>query len=148
MDRTKLKDFIIDRTTRGVGRDDILFAICEKHGLSWPQAEALVDEILLESTREVTLRRNVVYGGIALFTFLAGILLAVESVYHLATQLALYPFDTSGVTWDLLVAVFAENYLLVAGLLFSTVLIVAGIWGLWRAVGDFFLSLFASDTGS
>ncbi len=145
-DRDEIQDFVVARTTGGVGRDDILFAICEKHGLSWPQAETLVDEILLESSREVGLRQNVVYGIIAFFTFVAGLVLAVASIYHLATQLAFYIFEPSGLTWDLVMTIFAENYPLLTGLVFSAALIVVGAWWLWRTVGNFFLALIESDT--
>ncbi|MEJ2562638.1 MAG: hypothetical protein P8Z42_08095 [Anaerolineales bacterium] len=146
-DRDEIQDFVVARTTGGVGRDDILFAICEKHGLSWPQAEMLVDEILLESSREVSLRQNVVYGIIAFFTFVAGLVLAVASIYHLATQLAFYIVEPSGLTWDLVMTIFAENYPLLTGLVFSVTLIVVGAWWLWRTVGDFFLALIESDIG-
>ncbi len=147
-DRDDIRDHVVARTSRGVSRDDILLAICKKHGLSFPQAEILVDEILAESSREVSIRRNALAGGIAFFTFLGGGLLAGASGYRLVRQLSQYPFDTSGVTWDLIMAVISENYPLVAGLLFSSVLIVVGLRGLWRSVGDFFLSLLESDAGS
>ncbi len=147
--RDEIQDYVVARTTGGVGRDDILFAICEKHGLSWPQAEALVDEILLDSTREVSLRRNVVYGVIAFFfTLITGLVLAGIAGYDLATQLARNPFEETGVTWDLLMSVIADNSLLFAGLLSSAILIVVGLWWFWRSVGDFFLALFESDAGS
>jgi len=141
-DRHDIRDHVVARTPRGVSRDDILLAICKTHGLSWPQAETLVDEILAESSREVSIRRNALSGWIAFSTFLGGGLLAGASGYRLVRQLSQYPFDTSGVTWDLIMAVISDNYPLVAGMLFSSVLIVVGLQGLWRYVGDFFLSLF------
>jgi hypothetical protein len=147
-DLDEVRDHVVARTSRGVSRDDILLAICETHNLSWPQAEALVDEILAGSSREVSLQRDALLGMIALFTFLGGGLLAVESGYRLVDQITNYPFDTSGVTLDLIMTVISENYPLIVGLLFSSVLIVVGLRGLWRSVGDFFLSLLESDAGS
>jgi hypothetical protein len=141
-DSDDIRDYVVARTSRGVSRDDILLAICKTHGLSWPQAETLVDEILAVCSRELSLRRNALSGGIAFFTFLGGGILAWTSGYRLVQQLSQYPSDTSGVTWDLIMAVISDNYPLVAGMLFSSVLIVVGLQGLWRYVGDFFLSLF------
>ncbi len=101
-----------------------------------------------ESSREVSIRRNALSGWIAFSTFLGGGLLAGASGYRLVRQLPQYPFDTSGATWDLIMAVISDNYPLVAGLLFSSILIIVGLRELWRSVGDFFLSLLESDAGS
>jgi len=145
-DLDDIRDHVVSRTSRGVGRDDIVLAICKTHGLSWPQAEDLVDEILSESSREVSLRRDALSGFIAFFTVLGGGLLGVVTGHNFVSQLSQSPFDTSSVTWDLIKVVSSENPPLVGGLLFSAVLIVVGLRGLWRSVGDFFLSLFQSDS--
>lgn len=147
-ERDQIRKFVVSRTTRGVRKDDILLKICEEFGLSWQEAEALVDELLAESSKEVALRHNLIYGVIALATFLAGLLIGIDRGYRFISRLSLYSNDASGIDWGLLVKQIFENYSTVASLLLSIVLLVVGLWGLWRSVGDFFLSLFKSDTGS
>ncbi len=53
-----LTDFVITQLGEGAERDDILFELCEKAQISWPEAEALFDEVARSHHREITRRKS------------------------------------------------------------------------------------------
>jgi hypothetical protein len=90
MEQADLHAFIIDRLSGAVNSDDIVMELCEKHGLNWPEAEALVLEIQSEHENTITRRQSPLLTIIALGLFLGGLALIGFSVYSLVELLQSY----------------------------------------------------------
>ncbi len=89
MDEKEQTEYIIHHLAEGDEPKDITFDLCEKLGLSWPQAEALVKKVQQESEGTVALKQFPLLFALALAIFLAGIALLGYSVY-----LFIYPLLT------------------------------------------------------
>jgi len=90
MEQTDLHTFIIDRLAGAVNPDDIVMELCEKHGLNWPEAEALVLEIQSEHENAITRRQSPLLTIIALGLFLGGLALVGFSAYSLIEMVQSY----------------------------------------------------------
>jgi len=78
-----LTDFVIAQIGQGVERDAILLELCEKAQMSWPEAEAVFDEVERSHRREITRRKSTLLLAIST-------LILVEGVGQ--TLWALFPF--------------------------------------------------------
>ena len=53
MQEAELQKSILTRLERGANRDDLLLDVCKEANLSWPEAEALVNQIEAGHTTEI-----------------------------------------------------------------------------------------------
>lgn len=79
----KIEQQIIARLEDGHNRDDIILDLCESQGLSWNQAEAILDSIHAENADNITLMQSPVLVVIAMGTFIGGAGLLVFATFHI-----------------------------------------------------------------
>ncbi len=72
MTDAKITQEIIEQLADVRDPNDIILGLCEKHGMSWPEAEALVRQVQTEKQDAITLRQAPLFTAIALVTFIAG----------------------------------------------------------------------------
>jgi hypothetical protein len=80
-DHDKLVAGIIQRLSEADSPDDIIMDICQKTGCSWPEAEGLVNRVREEQAVKITQKQMPWLMGVALFFFVAGLLLTGYGVY-------------------------------------------------------------------
>lgn len=85
MDDTELSSYILKHLSDADDPNDIISSICEKSGLSWSEAEALVRDIQEQHSDDITLRQAPLLTAIALVTFIGGLALLAYGLYPLIT---------------------------------------------------------------
>ena len=131
-----LKRFIVDQLGRGVPEDDIIFEICQRNDMTWPEAESLVYSMTIYRSRQIARRRLILLTALGLSTILAGSVLIglfiQGMVGHLRTM-------SEGATLDALESIGILLGLIINGqfageLVFGSALIAGGLLGLHQAV--------------
>jgi hypothetical protein len=142
MEQADLHAFILDRLTGAVNPDDIVMELCEKHGLAWPEAEALVLEIQSEHGNAITRRQSPLLTIIALGLFLGGLALIGISAYSLIeivqsySQADLFYTDMPGAL--MMILEYGYGSLATIGLGAAIVLgSLVGMRRVWAAILDF-----------
>jgi len=74
--------------------------ICDKTGMSWPEAEALVQQVQAEHEQEVTKRQFPLLSLVAFSIFVGGVGLLAYSLYMLFLTTSAYAITTLN-PWDL-----------------------------------------------
>ena len=139
MDADGLSDEILRRLTAGVANGDIVTAVCRRTGLSWPEAEALVESVRLGPSQEVARRQLPILVPLTALSMAGGFVLLLAAACPLLAPL----LETSagrGVTLSIgtglpvaLSCVDASTFEL---LFLGAGLLAGGTWGLWKAVRD------------
>lgn len=118
-------DFVVAQLVKGVGANEVIYALCQRSGLSWPEAEALVQRLADERKGEVVGRQKPLLLALGIFFVLSGAGVAYLSAFYLASlsgnptaYLTRAPYVVRGLI------------LLFAGL----AMMAGGGWGIWRAV--------------
>ncbi len=139
MDDEEIRQHVVRRLASGSDRNDVILEVCQRQGLDWGQAEALVAEIADTATGEVARRRFPLFAVLAAGIILAGIALIANFLI-----VALLPLmdsslrsRSSGVAeaggvigWLLL------NMEFVAQLGVGAAMVVGGAMGLYRVMRD------------
>lgn len=68
----ELTALIIKELGKHHDREAIIMTVCEKGGLSWSQAEKLIQEVEVENKRSITMRQSPLLIGISVVTVIAG----------------------------------------------------------------------------
>jgi hypothetical protein len=100
MDTPALTTYIVDRLSDSINPDDIVLEICERSGMSWPEAEALVKEVQAERGQEVARKQFPLLAFVALAIFIGGIALLGYSLYMLFMVTNTYASNVMG-PWEL-----------------------------------------------
>lgn len=118
-------DFVVAQLGEGVRANDVIYALCERSGLSWSEAEALVRRLADERGGEVVGRRRPFLLALGVFFALAGAGVAYLSASYLA-----------GLTGDPMAYVTRAPYVVRGLILLVTGLgmMAGGAGGIWRAV--------------
>ncbi len=87
MDNTEIKHYILDNLNNTRAPDDIILDLCQKYGLAWQEAEALVLQLQEENRDNITLRQAPLLTAIALVTFIAGLVVLVIGIYPIVLLL-------------------------------------------------------------
>ena len=131
---SKINKWIIKKSIRHANQDDLILALTEKTGMSWPQAEAYVFQVQTENSKRIARGQSPILILIALTTMLGGLgLIGYETAYlvkafWLIEQTAVSPFDVLN-----LASFFAEY----AGVFLKlTPLGLAMIFGGWIGMQD------------
>ncbi len=77
MDDPELIKYIVNRLGNAASKNDLILELCEKRGLSWPEAEALVQRVETEQEHQIVGRRFPLLFVIALGIFLGGLGLVI-----------------------------------------------------------------------
>ncbi|NPV75384.1 MAG: hypothetical protein HPY59_03310 [Anaerolineae bacterium] len=73
---SRLRADAVARLSRGESRNDILFDICQRSGLSWPEAEALVDTLEVVERKRISRGRAFLLLLVSLAMLVQGLFLA------------------------------------------------------------------------
>ena len=86
-----IKDEVIRALSHGASRDDLILSICERTNLSWPEAEAYVNDIEIEYGVEIDTRAApvltalggvIILGGLALLAaVMTGVFLSLQNIF-------------------------------------------------------------------
>jgi hypothetical protein len=58
MNKETAVNFVIEQLGKQVSENEILLRLCEKTGLSWPEAEQFLRQVQSEQKRTITLRQS------------------------------------------------------------------------------------------
>ncbi len=81
MDNKELTPYILKRLNDADDQNDIIYDTCEKSGLAWPEAEALVRGIQEEHSDDITIHQAPLLTAIAFVTFVCGLALLAYGIY-------------------------------------------------------------------
>jgi len=70
--RQELTDFVIRELGQHASRDEILYALCQKSGMMWSQAEAFLRDVEINHQRDISRRRAPVLVVIGIVTAVVG----------------------------------------------------------------------------
>jgi hypothetical protein len=90
MDMDEQISFITERLSKNVSPDDIIIELCQQGGISWPEAEMLVEQVQAEQQHEIARRQYPLLALLSLTTFLAGLVIVAYAVYDLLEHVDLY----------------------------------------------------------
>lgn len=74
-ERLHLREDVVARLSRGQLRNDILFDLCRKNNLNWPQAEALLSELETVEHKRISRGRAILLLLVSLTMIAQGLLL-------------------------------------------------------------------------
>ena len=100
MDTPDITNYIVYRLSDAVPPNDIIMDICDKTGISWPEAEELVEQVQFEHEQDVTKRQFPLLTLVALSIFVGGVGLLAYSTYMLFLTTSTYA-NTALNPWDL-----------------------------------------------
>ncbi len=81
MDKKEFIPDILKRLSDADDPNDIIFDLCEKSGLSWPEAEALVRGIQEEHGDDIAVHQSPLLTAIAFATFVCGLAVLAYGIY-------------------------------------------------------------------
>jgi ABC-type dipeptide/oligopeptide/nickel transport system permease subunit len=74
MDNQEVSAYIISALSKDQDPNDIILALCEKHKLTWPEAETLVKKVQLENEQTIVKKKFPLLFVLALAIFLGGMI--------------------------------------------------------------------------
>ena len=78
----ELEREIVRKLKSGEDKDDLILLVCERAGINWNEAEALVNDIESTHQHSITLAQSPLLVGLALGTFLSGVVLMGYAGYE------------------------------------------------------------------
>ena len=81
--KKQIADFILTKLFRTASEDDIIYSVCQKTGLDWEAAQALVQQVKDEHREEIEARQIPVKSILAFGFYILGILLIVAPLVYL-----------------------------------------------------------------
>jgi hypothetical protein len=86
MDTQELKHYIIENLIKYEDPDDLILDICNKEGMTWPQAQTLIDQVRSENSSSITRKQAPFLTILAFITFFAGsVILGLEAYTVIGT---------------------------------------------------------------
>ncbi len=89
MEPDQNSEFIISQLSKGVKPGDIIFDLCQKTGISWPEAEKLLNQVRSDKSREIEGRQFPLMFALALAIFLGGMGMLIYGGYGIFSQITL-----------------------------------------------------------
>ncbi len=87
MEQDEQTTYIIHHLSEGDAPQDLVFDLCQKYNLSWPEAEALVQRVQTDGAGEIARKQFPLLIVLALAIFVAGLALIGYSLYQLGFPL-------------------------------------------------------------
>jgi hypothetical protein len=78
-----INSYILTRLGRAASEDDVIYSVCQKTGLDWEHAQALVEQVKNEHLDEIDARQMPLKGALSSVFYLFGIALIVGPVIYL-----------------------------------------------------------------
>jgi len=120
MQKDEITAYVINSLGRHRNRNDIIHHLCERAGLTWPQAEKIVRHIEANHSHEISSRQSPVVIGLAVMTILAGLGLIGYTMFFfvsLAQRDTLAMVESGRGVLYALVALFTGVCMIVGGLI-------------------------------
>jgi len=130
-----LANLIVARTAKGESRSDIVKMVCQRTGMSWPEAEALVVETCASHEQEIARRRLPLWLTISLVVLAAGLVMLWLTGSHAADLYRQFhirqtTFSAAAVLWRLIL----ETPLLWQQGILGAALVLGGALGLRQSL--------------
>jgi hypothetical protein len=135
-DRKELDDWITQRVSRGINRNDIIPEICMRTGLDWRDAEDYLVKVTQNRGHDIARQRLPLMLGLSLVFIVGGIVAIITSVSTFSNyyQSLPQPLDDSSLSY---LALFAgTHYTSIIKLVVGIAMIAGGAIGLGRALVD------------
>ena len=143
MKNSDAHDFVVKELASAKTADQVIYGLCERYGLDWGEAEALVREARLEHGHEITQRQAPWLVAIGLVTFVGGAVTTLYSGYRLL-GITLALLNEQGLAWAGIAVYGVQN---VAGLAFGLVTGIAMVAGSLIGMKDMWVALLESLEG-
>jgi hypothetical protein len=75
--------YILTRLFRAAAEDDIIYSVCQKTGLDWEKAQALVEQVKNEHLEEIETKQIPLKSLLAFVFYTIGVILAVGPIVYL-----------------------------------------------------------------
>jgi len=85
--KSNIKAYILTRLSRAASDDDIIYSVCQRTGLDWNDAQALVALVKNEHTEEIDVRQTPIKSLLSSAFVLLGIVLIVGPILYLWVML-------------------------------------------------------------
>jgi hypothetical protein len=121
----ELVEFVVSRLVSHARPNDVAYELCEQHGLSWTQAEALVHEVAVRQQQRIGRRQTPILLVVGLITILIGIALFAFSFLEVSPFLQDFKALALAIPW-----LWWELVMMAIG----TAMVIGGLLGIWRAL--------------
>lgn len=81
--KSDITTYIVRRLSRAASEDDIIYAVCQKMGMEWDDAQALVAQVQHEHREEIDARQTPIKGLLTWVFIVLGTMLIVGPVIYL-----------------------------------------------------------------
>jgi hypothetical protein len=85
--KNSINAYILSKLFKTTSQDDIIYSVCQKTGLDWEDAQALVERVKDEHQEEIEARQMPVKSILAFGFYIAGIILIVAPLVYLWVML-------------------------------------------------------------
>ncbi len=85
--KNSINTYILSQLFKTTSEDDIVYAVCQKTGLDWNDAQALVDQVKTEHREEIENRQIPVKSILAFGFYFLGLILVVGPLVYLWVML-------------------------------------------------------------
>jgi hypothetical protein len=126
MNKEEATAFVIKELSRHHSRNEIIVELCQQMGLSWKEAERLIQEVETQNTRTITARQSPVLIVLGIVTLLIGIGIVAYS--------GLFFFDFAQMNVEERVILLRASYYRGAALLTGLAMIIGSVIGLWNSL--------------
>jgi hypothetical protein len=126
----ELTTLIIKELGKYHDREAIIMTVCEKGGLSWPQAEKLIQEAEVENKCTITMRQSPLLIGISVLTVIAGMVLVGYGLLFFVGFFQTEPLER--------VFLLRVGYLKIISLLSGLGMLGGGSYGLYKTAFQLF----------
>lgn len=90
MENQDLTQYIIDNLSKSQDQNDLILEICNRTGMNWPNAQALVEKVRSDNSGTIARRQAPFLTSIALILFVAGAGMMVYEGFTLAETIGLF----------------------------------------------------------
>jgi hypothetical protein len=132
MDEQFCKEFVIGHLAEGIGREEVIYQLCDLAQMSWSDAEACVSRVELDESLRIAKRQNPVLFIISLVVFLGGMILTIWALAEILDPL--WPLIRSR---SLLIPLIKQAFILVLNfpqLIFGMGMAIAGGAGILNSI--------------
>jgi hypothetical protein len=130
MNNAELTDQIIKGLGKHHDRQEIVRRICEQSGLSWSEAEQLINEVETQNRRKIAVRQ----GPLMMFLSIGSLVLGIGlTVYNMDILIAIFNADLLSQILSL-----QSGYYRLASLVTGAGMMIGGLFGVWTTLSSFF----------
>ncbi|MGA2821209.1 MAG: hypothetical protein ABSF61_11200 [Anaerolineales bacterium] len=86
-DKAALAEWVEKELAHGVGREDVIFGVCSRGSMRWPEAEQFVAEVEAVHGAEIARRQNPILLLMSAVALVAGMVWALVMIWSMADTL-------------------------------------------------------------